>query len=98
MRLAIERPCPRPVPRGAEGASQQVGVRIVELQGKRGIGGTSGLADGEGPRWGVSSPATAGGAKTRAALIIGWARGVQSRAASATAYRISPAARPWGTA
>src|SRR2546429_674448 len=70
MRLAIERPCPRPVPRGAEGASQQVGVRIVELQGKRGIGGTSGLADGEGHRGGIPSPATAGGAKTHCTVII----------------------------
>src|SRR5205807_1617200 len=85
MRLAIERPCPRPVPRGAEGASQQVGVRIVELQGKRGIGGTSGLADGEGHRGGIPSPATAGGAKTHATLIIVAARRVQMHASSANA-------------
>src|SRR5207244_10993135 len=74
MRLAVEPPCPGPVTRCAEGTSQEVGVRVVELQGERGIAGTSGLAGGEGHRGGIPSPAIAGGAKTRATLIIVAAR------------------------
>src|SRR5438309_6689093 len=57
MRLAVEHPCAGPVPRCAEGTSQEVGVRVVEMQGERGIGGTSGLAGGEGHRGGIPSPA-----------------------------------------
>ena len=98
MHLAVEPPCPRPVPPGAEGASQQVCVRIVELQGKRGIVGTSGLAGGEGHRGGIPSPAIAGSSKTRAALItVAARRGADARHPPRTRNRISRAARPWVT-
>src|SRR5437773_5107749 len=69
MRLAVQMPRPRPVPRRTEGAGQQVRIGFVELQGEGHIRGRMGLPDREGHRGGIPSPATAGGHETARTIL-----------------------------
>src|SRR5947207_1188961 len=69
MRLAVQMPRPRSVPRRAEGAGEQVRIGFVELQGEGHIRGRMGLPDREGHRGGIPSPATAGGHETARTIL-----------------------------
>src|SRR5439155_5589023 len=69
MRLAVQMPRPRPVPRRTEGAGQQVRIGFVELQGEGRIRRRMGLPDREGHRGGIPSPATAGGHETARTIL-----------------------------